>query len=363
MLGSYLLFFFAGLGVFNGVALSTYLLWRQPVSPPQRCLVALVLMLSLRTGKSVLFYFWPDISKLVLQVGLTACFLIGICLVGLVRAWLDPGRQWTRYDPAIAWGLLVLAVGFGVAYPYTDNIALWAGPVWALVQVSWLACVLAAAGLLLRRPGQDRVKEPPDGLSRPHVATVITGVAFIWLAYATAGLTSYIVGALSFSLVLYLSIILLQTRRTPSPVSEPYRDRRIAQSEAEATLRALDTVMAGEGLYRDAGLTLAKLARRLNIPAARLSQLLNDNHKTAFRPYLAKIRVEAAKHLLRTQAGASMEQVAEAAGFLSTSTFHRSFSKVEGTTPAAWRQAQLRLEADTQNAFPESQNTIQPIDT
>lgn len=343
MLASYVLFFFAGLGAFNGVALSVYLLLRQPVRPAQRWLAALVLMLSLRTGKSVLFYFWPDISKLVLQIGLTACFLIGICLVGFVRAWLDPDRRQTRHDPLVALGLLVLATVFGLAYPYTDNVRLWAGPVWAFIQAGWLACLLVAAVLFLHAARQGRADGAPGALTRAHVASVIAGVAVIWLAYATAGLTSYIVGALSFSLVLYLSVSVALALRTPRPAAEPYRDRKIAQTEADAALRALNALMVDEGLYKDAGLTLAKLARRLNMPPARLSQLLNDNHKTAFKPYLAQVRVEAAKQVLRAQTAVSMEEVAEASGFLSTSTFYRCFSKVEGTTPGAWRQAQLRL--------------------
>lgn len=344
MLDSYLLFFFAGLGAFNGAALSAYLLWRQPVRPAQRWLAALVLMLSLRTGKSVLFYFWPDISKTVLQIGLTACFLIGVCLIGFVRAWADPERRHTRNDALFASGLLVLAVVFGLAYPYTDNVRLWAGPVWGFIQVSWLACLLAAAALFLRAPRQDNADGTPDTLPRTGVASVIAGVSLIWLAYATAGLTSYIVGALSFSLVLYLSISVALARRRPRPTAEPYRDRKIAPDEAQQALHTLHALMVDEGLYKDAGLTLAKLARRLNMPQARLSQLLNDNLKIAFKPYVAQIRIEAAKKLLRAQAAASMEHVAEASGFLSTSTFYRCFSKVEGTTPAAWRQAQLRLD-------------------
>ncbi|MCF7751320.1 helix-turn-helix domain-containing protein [Bacillus subtilis subsp. subtilis] len=345
MLESYLLFFFAGLGAFNGAALSVYLLCRRPVRPVQCWLAALVLMLSLRTGKSVLFYFWPDISKLVLQVGLTACFLIGVCLIGFVRAWRDPEGRRTRNDPWIALGLLVLATAFGLAYPYTDNVRLWAGPVWASIQTSWLACLLAATALLLQGGKPAHADAAAGVLTRTTVVAVIAGVAVIWLAYATAGLTSYIVGALSFSLVLYLSLSVALARRTPRPVAaEPYRDRKIAQPDAEASLQALHALMVEEGLYKDAGLTLAKLARRLNMPPARLSQLLNDNHKTAFRPYLARVRIEAAKHLLLAQAAAPMEQVAEAAGFLSLSTFYSSFNKVEGTTPAAWRQARLRLD-------------------
>lgn len=340
MPGSYFLFFFAGLGAFNGVALSIYLLWRQPVRPAQLWLAALVLMLSLRAGKSVLFYFWPDISKLVLQVGLTACLLIGICLLGFVRAWLDPERRQTRRDPAVAVGLLALAIVFGAAFPYSVYVALWAGPVWAFIQVSWLVCVVAAAALFLRACKDGRADGTPAALARAHVASVIGGVAVIWLAYATAGLTSYIVGALSFSFVLYLSISVTLARHAPRPVTTPYQDRRIAQDEAEQTLRALHALMVDEGLYKDPGLTLPKLARRLGIPQARLSQLLNDNHGTAFKPYLARIRIEAAKRLLRTHAAASMEDVAEASGFLSTSNFYRSFNKLEGTTPAAWRRAQ-----------------------
>lgn len=344
MLQSYLLFFFAGLGAFNGVALAAYLLWRQPVRPAQAWLAALVLMLSLRTGKSVLFYFWPAISKLVLQIGLTACFLIGVCLIGFVRAWADPERRQTRHDRGFAFGLLVLATAFGLAYPYTDNVGLWAGPVWAGIQVVWLVCLLVATALFLRARRHRRPDGAADALSHTQVAAVIAGVGLIWLAYASAGLTSYIVGALSFSLVLYLSISIALARRRPGPIATPYRDRRIAPADAEATLRALHALMVDQGLYKDAGLTLPKLARRLNIPPARLSQLLNDNLKTAFKPYLAQIRIEAAKHLLRTQTAASMQQVAEASGFLTTSTFYRCFSKAEGTTPAAWRQAQPGLD-------------------
>lgn len=345
MPASYLLFFFAGLGAFNGAALSVYLLWQKPAKPAQCWLAAMVLMLSLRTGKSVLFYFWPDITKLVLQVGLTACFFIGVCLIGFVRAWLDPDGRQTRRDPAIALGLLVLSIGLGVAYPYTGHVRLWAGPVWFSIQAVWLACILASTGLYLRAPRPTPSTRAANTLTRAHVATVITGVALIWLAYATAGLTSYIVGALSFSLVLYLSIAVLLARRTAPPVAEPYRDRRIAPADAEAALQALEALMVNEGAYKDPQLTLARLARRLNMPQARLSQLLNDNLKTAFKPYLARLRVEAAKQLLREQAGASMEDVAEASGFLSASSFHRTFSKLEGTTPAAWRKAQFLVEA------------------
>ena len=339
MVQSYLLFFFAGLGAFNGLALSMYLLWRQPVTPAQRWLGVLVLTLSIRTGKSVVFYFWPEVSKLVLQVGLTACALIGPCLIGFVRAWADPQRLHTRSDPILGLGLLGLAFGFGLVWPYPDHPDLWGGPVWNLIQYAWLGCLLLAGALFWRATRHKVAHVLADGLTSRYVAAVIAGVAAVWLAYFTAGLTSYIVGALSFSVVLYLSIIVLLARRRASPAPAPYQDRKIAADEADAALSSLHRLMVEEHLYRDTTLTLPKLARRLGMPASRLSQLLNDNHQTAFKPYLAQVRVEAAKRLLSAPGGGAIEQVAEAVGFASMSTFYSSFRKVEGTTPAAWRQA------------------------
>lgn len=347
MIAPYLLFFFAGLGAFNGSALAAYLLLRRPVTPAQRWLAVLILAISIRTGKSVLLYFYPETPRTVLQVGLTACFLIGPCLVGFVRAWADPVGERTQRDWMVAAGLLTAATSVGAVFPYTDHPQWWGVPVWRVVTYSWLACLLAAVGFYLRAVRRTGPPAAVDGIGRGHVAAAVAGVAVVWLAYFTAGLTSYIVGALSFSLVLYLGAVALPARLKARVAAEPYQDRKIAADEAHAALQSLHRLMTVEALYQDARLNLARVARRLNLPPARLSQLLNDNHKTAFKPYLMQMRVDAAKRLLREPDRVAMEQVAEASGFLSMSTFYSSFKKLEGMTPAAWRQAQLASAPDS----------------
>lgn len=339
MIAPYLLFFFAALGAFNGLALAAYLLLRRPATPAQRWLAVLILVISIRTGKSVLFYFYPEIPRPILQVGLTACFLIGPCLLGFVRAWADPVGDRTRMDGRWVAGLLAVAVGYGLIFPYASHPEMWGRPLWGLISYGWLAWMLLALGVYLRAVRAEGAPVAGDGLGRGHVAAVIAGVAVVWLAYYTAGLTSYIVGALSFSLVLYLGGIVLLARRKARVAAEPYQDRKITPDQAQADLQSLHRLMTEEALYTDARLSLARVARRLNMPPARLSQLLNDNHKTAFKPYLMQLRVEAAKRLLCAPDPLGMEQVAEASGFLSMSTFYSSFKKVEGMTPAAWRQA------------------------
>lgn len=345
---SYLLFFFASLGAFNGLALAAWLMWRPPVTPARRWLAALVLMLSVRTGKSVLFYFWPEVSKLVLQIGLSACFLIGPCLIGFLRAWGD-STQGIRTRRDVLWivALLSITVAFGALYPYSTHTALWQGPVWRSIQYWWLACLLWSATILLQQERRLRQKPPTESFatlqSRTVGLAVTAGVTLVWAAYFWAGWTSYIAGALSFTLLVCLSISVaafrLPATQATAAINVPYEQRRIAPAEAEPDLLALHRLMAEEHVYRDPGLTLHKLARRLGMPPARLSQLLNDNQKISFRQYLTQLRIDAAKQLLGAPEPRSMEQVAEASGFISMSTFYGSFKKVEGVTPAAWRQA------------------------
>lgn len=348
MIAAYLLFFFAGIGAFNALALAIGLLLRRSNAPAPRWLALLILALSVRTGKSVLFYFYPELSKLVLQVGLTACLMIGPCLIALVRAWSDPAGQRTRHDARFVAALLAAAIVLGAAFPYSEYPQWWSGaPAWRVVMYGWLACV-AAAAVLCRRAFR-RAGDAADGIGRGQLAAIVAAVAGVWLAYFTAGYTSYIVGPLSFSLALYAGVAVWFAGRRPraAAVAEPYRDRKIVDDEAQAELQALHRLMDSEALYTDAQLSLAKLARRLNMPPARLSQLLNDNHKTAFKPYLMQLRVDAAKRLLQAPGQVMMEQVAEASGFLSMSTFYSSFKKLEGTTPAAWRQARSAAAADS----------------
>ncbi len=344
MFDSYLLFFFAGLGAFNGLVLAGYLFLRRTTAAGNVWLAALVLMLSVRTGKSVLFYFWPEIPLTILQVGLSACFLIGPCLFGYLRALWPEHSRLLRFDVLVTLGLGLFALVFGVTLPYTQNEALWRGPVFLFVTYWWLGWLLAAGVLFYRRHRQQGAKADPR---RVFASAVTAGVGLIWLAYFTSGFTSYIVGALSFSLVLYLSIALLVRQRqevgtaTPdaaAPAPQPYQERRIAADEARAELAALHALMTRDQLHRDATLTLSKLARRMGVPHTRLSQLLNDNNGTSFRHYVNQHRIEAAQALLRAQPTLSMEDIAEQAGFVSMSTFYAAFKKATGMTPASWRQ-------------------------
>ena len=334
MLNQHFLFFFAMLGAFNGLGLAVFLWWQARGRPTQRWLALLILVVGVRTGKSAAFHFWPDIPRVVLQVGLTACFLIGPCLFFLVRSSQADTPALGRADRWHLAAVLSITVAVNLFLPYADHAELWRQLITPAITYSWLGYLLLATVQVYRQRSQH--PQTPSGMLLPGA---LGGVWLIWIAYYTSGYTSYIVGALSFTFVLALSVIVyLRLRAGQAPI-EPYQDRRIPESEAAAQLQALAELMAREGMHRDPGLTLPRVARRLGMPQTRLSQLLNDNNQTSFKQYLAQLRVVEAKALLRQLPPKPLEIVAEEAGFQSMSTFHSAFKKHEGITPAAFRSA------------------------
>lgn len=333
-LGQHFLFFFALLGTFNGLGLAAYL-WRTARGEStQRWLALLVLAVSVRTGKSVVFHFWPDIPRTVLQVGLTACFFIGPSLFFLLRSALGSAKGLSGVDRAHVAVLVLLAAVSNLFFPYERQAWLWREVLAPVIFNSWMAYLMLCALYLLRKRREVMASD-----SAPLLLGVPAAVGVIWLAYETSGFTSYIVGALSFTFVLGISILVFLRQREGRSTIEPYQDRRIPEAEAQKLLRDLDELMKTEGLYRDPTLNLQRLARRAGLPQTRLSQLLNDNNGTSFKQYLTRLRVQEAKVLLQQTQAQSLESVAEAAGFQSMSTFFSAFKKLEGVTPAAYRKA------------------------
>nr|WP_305049972.1 hypothetical protein [Elizabethkingia bruuniana] len=80
-LGQQILFFFSGIGAFNGLLLGSYLLFvRKLKYIPDFFLGLLLLMLSTRVGISVCFYFDQDWPRIIPHLGLAALYFVGPAL-------------------------------------------------------------------------------------------------------------------------------------------------------------------------------------------------------------------------------------------------------------------------------------------
>ena len=159
------------------------------------------------------------------------------------------------------------------------------------------------------------------------------------------------VGGLTLTLFVYglaMMSMRLPDGYQPQPLAEPAKPRYAnsllsAQSEQQRQdfLQRLANSMEQEQLYRNGELKLEELAAHLAMTGHELSQLINEECAVNFQEYLNRFRVEALKQSLQdpAQQGATILDLALAAGFNSKSSLNRAFKKHTGSTPSEWRQA------------------------
>lgn len=335
---SQILFFFSALGAFNGLLLTAYLFFFKPTTIQRRLLALLMLVISLRVSKSIWFYFDPDIGKQFLQLGLSACFLIGPFLYLYVVSQVSALDK-LRFNWKLHLGLLLsLVIGLGILYPYQSNVVLW-GWVYKVINITWGLYIVSAAMQLLPKAAIWRRENARWSKEQLLCINVFAGTTIIWLAYFTASYTSYIVGALSFSFILYVSLSFWFISPKNLKVSEQaYGNKKINQELAEQLEHRLNELMLNEQLYKNANLTLPILAKKLQVSVPQLSQLLNDNLNKSFALFVNELRVEEAKRLLVENTNMTIELVSEASGYNSQSTFYSSFKHFENITPAQYRK-------------------------
>lgn len=334
-----LLLMFSALGAINAWGLAAYFFWRRPAQLSDRLLALLLLMLSIRVLKSVLFYFNPDIIKPILQLGLSACWLIGPLLYAYCHSICWPEHNRSSYLWPLPLALLLLIV-VGLGWPYQHNAELWGGLLYQLINYSWLGWILLSALLLWQSKTKLMARRHDTAAQLPMIFSVFTGNLLIWAAYYFASYTSYISGALTFSFLLYVAVLTIYLKRHADHkiVPEPYANKKLPAEQAAVLQQQLEQLMQTQQVFLDANLSLAKLAKQLGCSIATLSQLLNDNLQTSFNDYINAYRIQFAQQLIKQQLPLKMADLAEQCGFNSLSTFYAAFKKVTLLTPAKYKQ-------------------------
>ncbi len=343
VVGSLMLLMFSGLGALNGLFLSFYFFTAKPKTLSNKFLAAMLLMISIRILKSVLYYFNEDIAETILQIGLSACFFIGpLVYLYCVSQVGNIEKQWVKW-PLHLIGLFILIAGVGIVYPYQNYPELWGSIFYKAINYIWLLYLLMSAFVLLPMVKKLNYKELSLTDDNIWLLSIFIGNGVIWLAYFTSSYTSYIVGALSFSFVLLLMLmVFIKSRENKNKQHIKYENKKIIDAEANNLIEALAHIMQEKELYKDANITMPQVAKVLGISAPYLSQLLNDNCNKSFSLFINEYRIEAAKSLLVEEKKISMEVIAEQCGFNSQSTFYSTFKKIVTATPAAFRKENKR---------------------
>lgn len=342
-----IIFFFSALGAFNGFILSAYFaFFTKKKQTSNYFLAALIFVVSIRSVKSVFLFFNPYLSELFVQVGLSACFLIGPFLYFYA---VTASKEESRIPKVWAYHvipILVINIVFGVLYPYHENVALWSKYI-QIIYTQWgIYCLLAIIQVIpiLKKTFSKSKKK----LNTPEIwiISVVLGVTIIWIAYNFAArYTSYIIGALSFSFVFYLLLLLWFLNRNKNTLyfqkKGKYENKKIDAKKIESITLKLEAIKH-KMLFKNPDIKLSDIAKELNILPHTLSQFLNENLNKSFSLFINEYRIEEAKCLLVSDHNHTIEAIGYDSGFNSKSTFFTSFKKITGTTPSKYRAQKLQ---------------------
>lgn len=114
--------------------------------------------------------------------------------------------------------------------------------------------------------------------------------------------------------------------------------RAVAQAADHQVLARVDALMREGLIFRDPGLTLARLGRRLGCPARAISTAVNTVAGENLSRYINGFRVRHAAELLECTDMPVTEVMLEA-GFVSKSSFNSEFRRILGTTPSGYRKS------------------------
>ncbi|WP_100220942.1 helix-turn-helix domain-containing protein [Agrobacterium albertimagni] len=127
----------------------------------------------------------------------------------------------------------------------------------------------------------------------------------------------------------------ISTSASPAPTRAATEDHRHIAT-------ALDDLMREKRLWSDPNLNLARLARRLGLPARAVSEAVNRVHAISVSHYVNNHRISEACRLL-AETDMPVTRILFEAGFMTKSNFNREFLRVTGESPSDWRRQLSRL--------------------
>ena len=267
------LFFMSALGAFNGLVIGIYFLFfARSRKISNYFLGALLVALSLRIGKSVLYYFDTSLLKVYLQIGLSACWLIGPLTYYYICTEKNVMKTVPRTWIGTLVSLVVFIVGIGLIFPYQRYPAVWNQYLVQIIYIEW-GIFLTLAMIELRRsiakiaqPGQ--LKAVEVWLMGMLSAILVIYICYVWaLLGHSAGV--YISGAIIFSVVLYAAALMLLHKQKKDDLFSPpparYANKKIKDDDAQLMLGRLERAMIEKRVYKNPNLKLNELATEIHV--------------------------------------------------------------------------------------------------
>lgn len=342
-----ILFFVSTLGWFNGVILAVYLIFFfKKRTLATQLLGWMILALSLRVLKSVVWWFTPSLPTIYIQYGIVACMFVGPLLYAYLQASAQGHtrlpRSWTITGLAYALAALILLLLF----TQPQHIPLWKYYIIPVIYYQWFLYILLSVLLIAPKIKQLRTSQTALSPNDKWQLTIVGCSTLITIGYALPffGLksTPYITGPIVFSLLIYLGLLMRSYRNNTEELiqSEPekYLHKKIEPSKAHEKIQVLQHLMEEKEIYLQPDLKLADLANLIELSPHQLSQLLNENLNKSFNTYINDFRIQKACEWILEKQELKLESVGYEVGFNSKSSFFTAFKKRTGLTPKAFKE-------------------------
>lgn len=247
----------------------------------------------------------------------------------------------------------------------------WHGlPAVAIVLGAWVAPLLPFAGLIrgilvvvlyaallfiALSTATDDLVETRRRFRRSFVALMALtgiGISIVELLKLDANLPS-VVYPLHALVFLLLTLLFLSWATQLAPDLWPQRRQHIElpgtqPSAADAAVMKRIEAAMSEGVWRQEGLTIGKLATAVNAPEHRVRRAINKGlGYRNFASFINERRIEAARNMLSDPVRADMPvlSIAYDVGFASIGPFNRAFREITGQSPTEFRQSQAEHHA------------------
>lgn len=107
--------------------------------------------------------------------------------------------------------------------------------------------------------------------------------------------------------------------------------------EAPEFDRMIDNVVSDIREHYMEDISLTSLAAKYNVSMAHLSKMIKERLQVNFSDYIASLRIQRAKELLRDES-ISIQEIAEIVGYNDYFYFTKVFKKIEGISPSKYRK-------------------------
>lgn len=336
----------SGLGVIHGLFLALFLWgYRKGNSLSNKLLSALLVVLSLRVGKSVFLEFTDSIDVKIIFAGLSTIMAIGplyflFSLSCTRKAFRLTKMHAIHFIPAI----LGFIIGLLMEERHTVTLpfALFA-TLFIVYYLHFVVYLLLSYRYVLQQ------KEA--GLSLETFTLLrlfFYGLLVIWVAYVLNlfdDVIPYVIGPILYSIVAYsISYIVISQGYISKIDYIKYKTTPVSEEQSDQIYAKVLKLMVDEKQFQNTGLTLKSLSESLRVSPQVLSLVINQQSGKNFNGFVNAFRIEESKHLLHLEEfkHQTIAAIAYEVGFNSLSSFNTAFKKQTGDTPLTYRQQLLK---------------------